>query len=46
MQTISTMEALDLKLAECDAAYRIWDDALRQVFTTFRMDFSTKYSVS
>jgi 2-polyprenyl-3-methyl-5-hydroxy-6-metoxy-1,4-benzoquinol methylase len=42
MQTISTMAALDKKLAECDAACRVSDDALRQVFTTFRMDFSTK----
>lgn len=42
MQVISTIEALDAKLAECDAACQISDDALRQVFTTFRMDFSTQ----
>lgn len=42
MEIISTMAALDAKLAECDAACKISDDALRLVFTTFRMDFSTE----
>lgn len=42
MQIITTLDALDAKLAECDAAARVSDDALRQVFTTFRMDFSTQ----
>ncbi len=42
MQIISTLDALDAKLAECDAAGQISDDALRQVFTTFRMDFPTE----
>jgi 2-polyprenyl-3-methyl-5-hydroxy-6-metoxy-1,4-benzoquinol methylase len=41
MQVISTLGDLDEKLAECEAAGRVSDDALRQVFTTFRMDFST-----
>ena len=41
MEVITTLEALDAKLAECDAAHKISDDALRQVFQTFRMDFST-----
>jgi 2-polyprenyl-3-methyl-5-hydroxy-6-metoxy-1,4-benzoquinol methylase len=42
MQTISSLDELDLKLAECDAAQKISDDALRSVFTTFRMDFSAR----
>ena len=42
MEIISTMTALDAKLAECDAACKISDDALRHVFTTFRMDFSAE----
>jgi protein-L-isoaspartate O-methyltransferase len=42
MQTITTLDALDAKLAECEAAGRISDDALRQVFTTFQMDISTQ----
>ncbi len=37
MQTISTIAELDAKLAECDAAARISDDAMRKVFTGFRM---------
>lgn len=40
MQVISTIAALDTKLAECDAAGRISDTALRDVFKTFRMDFA------
>ena len=42
MQIITTLDALDAKLAECDAAAQISDDALRQVFTTFRMDFAAQ----
>lgn len=38
MQTISTIAELDEKLAECDAAARVSDDALRRVFAGFRMD--------
>lgn len=40
MQVISNIAALDAKLAECDAAGRISDTALREVFKTFRMDFA------
>ena len=40
MQVLHTLEQLDAKLAECDAAGKISDNALRQVFSTFRMDFS------
>jgi 2-polyprenyl-3-methyl-5-hydroxy-6-metoxy-1,4-benzoquinol methylase len=40
MQTLTTLEQLDEKLAECDAAGRVSDAALRHVFSTFRMDFS------
>jgi 2-polyprenyl-3-methyl-5-hydroxy-6-metoxy-1,4-benzoquinol methylase len=40
MQTLTTLVQLDEKLAECDAASNISDAALRQVFSTFRMDFS------
>ena len=40
MQTLTTLDQLDEKLAECDAAGRVSDAALRQVFSTFRMDFS------
>ncbi|MBV8281864.1 MAG: methyltransferase domain-containing protein, partial [Candidatus Eremiobacteraeota bacterium] len=42
MEVITTLEALDAKLAECDAANAVSDDALREVFKTFRMDFSTE----
>ena len=42
MEIITTMAELDAKLAECDAAWAVSDDALRRVFTTFRMDFSTQ----
>ena len=38
MQTLSTLAALDEKLAECSAAAS--DDALRRVFSSFRMDIS------
>jgi 2-polyprenyl-3-methyl-5-hydroxy-6-metoxy-1,4-benzoquinol methylase len=40
MQVISSLAELDAKLAECEAASKVSDDALRHVFTTFRMDFS------
>jgi hypothetical protein len=40
MQVITKLDDLDVKLTECDAAQKISDDALREVFTTFRMDFS------
>jgi 2-polyprenyl-3-methyl-5-hydroxy-6-metoxy-1,4-benzoquinol methylase len=51
-QVISTLDALDRKLAECDAAAMISDDALRRVFGSFRMEvplvdsdpFSLQYS--
>jgi 2-polyprenyl-3-methyl-5-hydroxy-6-metoxy-1,4-benzoquinol methylase len=42
MRVISNIVELDAVLAECDAAGRVSDDALRAVFDTFRMDFSTK----
>lgn len=42
MQIISSLDELDLKLAECDAAQKISDTALREVFSTFRMDFSAQ----
>ena len=38
MQIISSLDELDLKLAECDAAQKISDTALREVFSTFRME--------
>jgi len=40
MQVLHTLEQLDAKLAECDAAAKISDEALRRVFSTFRMNFS------
>lgn len=40
MQIISSIAELDAKLAECDAAGKISDDALREVFKIFRMDFT------
>jgi SAM-dependent methyltransferase len=40
MQTLTTLDQLDEKLAECDAAAKISDAALRKMFTSFRMDFS------
>ena len=39
MRVISDIAELDEVLAECDAAGRVSDDALRAVFNTFRMDF-------
>jgi SAM-dependent methyltransferase len=38
MLTIRTIEELDRKIAECDAAEAISDDAMRALFGTFRMD--------
>ena len=41
MQIVSTIEELERKLAECgDALINGSDDAMRAVFSTFRMDFS------
>lgn len=40
MQIIRTLDELDAKLAECERATTISDTALREVFATFRMDFS------
>ncbi|UPG72881.1 class I SAM-dependent methyltransferase [Roseomonas gilardii subsp. gilardii] len=40
MQVIETLDALDAKLQECQAALQISDDALRQVFSTFQFDIS------
>lgn len=37
MEVVADLVALDRKLAECDAALRVSDDALRRVFGTFRM---------
>jgi 2-polyprenyl-3-methyl-5-hydroxy-6-metoxy-1,4-benzoquinol methylase len=42
MQVIRTLAELDAKLAECERAGGVSDAALRRVFSTFRMDFSTK----
>jgi len=42
MQVLSTLEELDAKLAECQTAARTSDDALRQVFSTFRMNISAQ----
>ncbi len=40
MQIISTIAELDRKIAECDAAEAISDDALRRAFGTFAMEAS------
>ncbi len=40
VQVITTLGELDAKLAECHEAAKRSDSALREVFTTFRMDFS------
>lgn len=40
MEVLRDIAALDAKIRECDAASAVSDDALRQVFTTFRMDFA------
>ncbi len=42
MQTLTTLDDLDAKLQECDTAAQVSDDALREVFRTFRMDFSAE----
>ncbi len=39
-EVVTTIEALERRLAECDAARAISDDALRASFRGFRMDFS------
>ncbi len=53
MQTITTLAELDAKVAECEDARQVSDDALRRVFRSFRMDppadmprhpFSEEYS--
>ena len=41
VQTISNFTQLDEKLAECDRAERVSDDAIRRVFASFRMDDPT-----
>jgi protein-L-isoaspartate O-methyltransferase len=38
MEVLRSIEALDAKLAECDAAERISDDAMRAMFGSFRME--------
>lgn len=38
MQIIHTLDELDRKIADCNAAEAISDDAMRAVFPTFRMD--------
>jgi protein-L-isoaspartate O-methyltransferase len=38
MQVLKNLAELDEKLAECDSAATISDDALRRVFASFRMD--------
>ena len=40
MEVLRDIAALDVKIRECDAASAVSDDALRQVFTTFRMNFA------
>jgi 2-polyprenyl-3-methyl-5-hydroxy-6-metoxy-1,4-benzoquinol methylase len=42
MQVITTLDALDDKLLECDEALKKSDAAMRDVFASFRMDFSTQ----
>ncbi len=42
MQTLTTLDDLDAKLHECTAVAQVSDDALREVFHTFRMDFSAE----
>jgi 2-polyprenyl-3-methyl-5-hydroxy-6-metoxy-1,4-benzoquinol methylase len=42
MEVLTTLDALDRKLRECTAAQTISDDALRQVFNTFRFDFAAQ----
>jgi SAM-dependent methyltransferase len=38
MQVIRTIDELDRKIAECDAAEAVSDDAMRHVFSTFIME--------
>ena len=38
MEVIRSIEELDRKIAECDAAEAVSDDAMRAVFETFRME--------
>lgn len=40
MQVISSLDELEAKIAECNAALGESDDAMREMFRTFRMDFS------
>ena len=40
LQILTTLEQLDIKLAECESAARTSDDELRRVFSTFRMNIS------
>jgi 2-polyprenyl-3-methyl-5-hydroxy-6-metoxy-1,4-benzoquinol methylase len=40
MEVLTTLDALDRKLRECAAAQAISDDALREVFNTFRFDMA------
>ena len=42
-KVLTTIEELDVKLAECEAAAAVSDDELRRVFTTFRMDISQSF---
>jgi len=40
MQALTTIDQLDAKLQECATAGQVSDDNLREVFRTFRMNFS------
>ena len=42
MEVITTLDQLDAKLSECDQALKQSDTAMREVFASFRMDFSTQ----
>lgn len=42
MQVLRSLDELDARLADCDAAGKISDTELRRVFSTFRMDFSAE----
>lgn len=42
MEVITSLDRLDAKLEECHRANAISDTAMREVFASFRMDFSTQ----
>ncbi len=42
VQVITTLEQLEAKVEECNAALRVSDDAMRRLFGTFQLDFSAQ----